>query len=501
MSEKKRLLFFCTIAHRNDLALRLDRAGFFEVYYITLKRLDKLDLLADNPGLDERRVIDLPTLYKKYDEQVRGRTFDDLATEIRELEGLHAVRTSNLLVSYNFDRSMYPTDSYHAILRRIWSEHQLVKELLLTIRPDLCVGELSRSYMVLMYEMCRKMGIAYMCPAEWPKLYLGKWLFMHLDTQGRNAKLEDLYRHYRRRLATPTVEAVTFAKSARALMENRERLKARHYTIETLSFLAVKLRYRLRRLDNWLRAYRLDVAFHPEVYAVRNPILNTLNRFLWTPLKVRWANSFQPGMLKRRSEGERYVYFPLLFYPEMSSNLWAADFVDYYHYELHCVQLVSRNLPTGYYLYVKEHLPMMGRRRRDSYKILRGLYNVRLFHGSADTFDLMKHAELVLTISGTTGIEAFALGKRVLTFAGGFYREFDSIQKVDGNRGLAEQIAEALSRPAANEDDVFCALAALYDYSCRPDLGPDGRDFWYVYGGDSLSAIAEHFEEFIGGVK
>lgn len=108
---------------------------------------------------------------------------------------------------------------------------------------------------------------------------------------------------------------------------------------------------------------------------------------------------------------ERYVYFPLHVQPEASTMTNAPFYLD----QLYVIETLSKSLPVGYRLVVKEHPSMLGRRDGSYYARLRSLPNVRLVDPHADSAQVIRNAELIFTITGTTSLEALLLKKPVIT--------------------------------------------------------------------------------------
>ena len=73
-------------------------------------------------------------------------------------------------------------------------------------------------------------------------------------------------------------------------------------------------------------------------------------------------------------EGEKYVYMPLHMIPESSTFVLSP----YYINELSIIEAVSKSLPAGWWLYVKEHQAMVGERGVEFYKKANKLPNVKM---------------------------------------------------------------------------------------------------------------------------
>ena len=117
--------------------------------------------------------------------------------------------------------------------------------------------------------------------------------------------------------------------------------------------------------------------------------------------------------------GERYVLYPIHLQPEASTLVQAPFYLD----QAALIEDISKSLPVGYQVYVKEHVSNRGRRPLAFYKRLRETFGVRLLGPDEDTWTLIRDAAAVTVITGTVGWEGLLFGKPVVTFGNVFYNE------------------------------------------------------------------------------
>ncbi len=143
------------------------------------------------------------------------------------------------------------------------------------------------------------------------------------------------------------------------------------------------------------------------------PSLPYLRHYLQTELNKRMLfgknRYFEPPV-----EGEDYVYMPLHLIPESSVFVKASYYVD----ELNLIEQVSKSLPIGVKLYVKEHQAMLGERDLSFYERAAQLHNVRVVQVNyyKDPKPWILKAKGVVTITGTAAYEAALLGKLSVVF-------------------------------------------------------------------------------------
>lgn len=113
----------------------------------------------------------------------------------------------------------------------------------------------------------------------------------------------------------------------------------------------------------------------------------------------------------------KYIYYPFHVDPEIVLNVMAP----FWHNQLNTIKILSYNLPFGYKLLVREHRYNVGRRCTKYLKQLSQLPGVVLIDAYDNQYKYMKHADLVVTVNGTSGFEGIMLQKPVLTLDKTFY--------------------------------------------------------------------------------
>lgn len=139
---------------------------------------------------------------------------------------------------------------------------------------------------------------------------------------------------------------------------------------------------------------------------------------------------------------EKFIYFTLHSEPERAL-LFPAPF---YMNQLNVIQNISKSIPTGYKLYVKEHptQKIFGWRDKNWYKELIDLPNVKLIHPNLDNEELLKRCSLTISIGGTVGLEASFFNKPSLVFADVIYSKIKSVKKIEKLSELPKIIRSSL---------------------------------------------------------
>jgi hypothetical protein len=122
----------------------------------------------------------------------------------------------------------------------------------------------------------------------------------------------------------------------------------------------------------------------------------------------RWFTARLDGL-----KGKPFVYFPMHKEPEESYLLRSPEYFSQHA----AIASLSRSLPAGVVLAVKENSYAVARRPRDFYRQLAALKNVVLLDISASGVECVRRADAVATITGSAGIEAAGMGKPVILFS------------------------------------------------------------------------------------
>lgn len=170
---------------------------------------------------------------------------------------------------------------------------------------------------------------------------------------------------------------------------------------------------------------------------------------------------------------KRYIYFPLHVDPEASTEVLAPEHVD----QLKVMDAVSRNMPSGFELVVKEHPAMIGLRPGGYYSRIQDLPNTVLLNAAVSNEVILKNADLILTITGTAGWEGLLLGKPVVTVGDVFYNGFENgVFHCPELSGLDQAIDRALSATPISDEELRQFLGHLYEHS----FSLPTEIFWYT---------------------
>ena len=197
-------------------------------------------------------------------------------------------------------------------------------------------------------------------------------------------------------------------------------------------------------------------------------------------LKSKYRESYINNNLKKHVQSDRkFAYFPLHVEPERALLIDAPYFVN----QIEVIKNVAKSLPVDYALYVKEH-PIMKKlnwRRTSFYKQIIDLPNVVLIHPHEDSHELIKNSSIVITITGTGGLQAAFYKKPSIIFSDTIYSELPSVFRVKNIEELPILIKTALNTEI-DEKDVANIVNHIVGNSFEFDNLELTNEFYPFYG-------------------
>lgn len=153
---------------------------------------------------------------------------------------------------------------------------------------------------------------------------------------------------------------------------------------------------------------------------------------LWISFQVRFQHVFTPArnlifhlierffIKPRQVPDTKYDFFPLHFSPESSINVPAAFYID----QTRVVDRILLDRQGNAPLVVKEHPAMFGFRPKGFYRSLLNRPMVHFVHRKTPSFELIRKADTVYSVTGTACLEAFFLGIKWVQFGSNFLSDW-----------------------------------------------------------------------------
>jgi len=190
------------------------------------------------------------------------------------------------------------------------------------------------------------------------------------------------------------------------------------------------------------------------------------------PMRKFWANllRFSRKQVTRNCFGSkdvhaipaRSVFYALHYQPEqttLAQGLWHAN-------QVALVENISKSLPLGYSLIVKEHPWGRGNRPRWQYDHMAGFYNVEFCDAPAK--QIVQRVDAVIAVTGTVAMEALAFDKPCVLLGRNYFEFCDLFYRVRDIQDLPEVLARILidgdyQTQTGREDRLHRFLMAYLD--------------------------------------
>lgn len=170
-----------------------------------------------------------------------------------------------------------------------------------------------------------------------------------------------------------------------------------------------------------------------------------------------------------------YVYFPLSFQPESTTECLGGHFADI----LTAVEKIRSLIPPTWKIYLKDHVIQYEfARDKVFFERLKSIPNLILVDRFHSSFELIRNSQFVATLNGTVGWEAIHMGKKAVTFGGIYYQGLPGVFLYSQSLKLEEILNTSIDKEIL-EDAINTLIG-------RMEIGVVNADY---------SAIVENFNE------
>lgn len=168
-----------------------------------------------------------------------------------------------------------------------------------------------------------------------------------------------------------------------------------------------------------LLGYKKDRLLNIDKPSIYNKLIANIER-LYNKIILKVYMQWQE---KNFSDKYKYIYFPLQLQPEASTSLRSPYFMNL----LHTIEQISKSLPLGYKLLVKEHPRAIGSRKLNFYRKIKSFHNVELVSMNIKSKEVLDACELIIGFGGTTLFEAIMKNKKVIILGDFPYVDFSLV--------------------------------------------------------------------------
>lgn len=170
---------------------------------------------------------------------------------------------------------------------------------------------------------------------------------------------------------------------------------------------------------------------------------------------LRWLSQW--SQYSDFNAGEKYVYFPLHTIYDTQITIRNPQF----YQQAFLVEYLSRCLPQGYLLYIKEH-PNSVDMPFKWLRLLSRLPNVRILRAGVNSHDIVRQARAVVTICSTVGFEALHYAKPVIVLGPNWYLRGKGVTFDVENLADLPHVCKLALEAHVDESKVHDALFSLF---------------------------------------
>lgn len=193
----------------------------------------------------------------------------------------------------------------------------------------------------------------------------------------------------------------------------------------------------------------------------------------------------------------KFLFYTLHVDPEASTMVISP----YQTNQLSVLEALAKAKPVDQILIVKEHLTMIGRRPEGFYEKINNLPGVYLVDPRETSFQFINNAEAVITLTGTSGLEAILLKKPAIFLGNFIYKFIEEGFVLTNDLSALPEILNNLEKIQAASDDILIRLLAAIKEVSFPF---DGGLIWsgvskqkVLDNPDVVKLFADKFEEIL----
>ena len=383
-----------------------------------------IDVNSEKEFFEKQKIVDFKKIWFYRDEIIRRNSIEPgylkKTEEEYKIDLLKVVYSDVWFHKYN-DYYKY---SFDEIVKILENDCMFFERVLDEIEPDYLVIRMSdASHMELLQMLCKAKGIKILTLGP-SRLGYRSLISEHVDRFDKNHSIDN-----------ESTKDYTF-NDVLKLMEGTNKQEAE----ERKKFKANKI--------GWINGviHFLSLILNPEYSKYYRHFGMNLFSVIKNEMGAAWKRKrgekfIDKNLRKNITEG-KFVYFPLHLEPERTTRIASPFFAN----QLEIIRNVAKSIPIDHELFVKEH-PMQKLkdwREISFYKEIIQMPNVELFHHSVSSHEMIEKCSLVMSINGTSAMEAAFYCKPSIIFADTIFSELPSVLKVNSWEELPDLIRNAL---------------------------------------------------------
>lgn len=248
-------------------------------------------------------------------------------------------------------------------------------------------------------------------------------------------------------------------------------------------------------------SYNKNTAYHNIKYQIsnKNYALSIIRNTLYKIKLQKEYNKYVQLTSKSFDLNDRFIYFPIQYQPEKSTSPEGDIFVDQYL----AINMLSKISQGRFKIYVKEHISQFSSKLKGEqgrtlsfYDDLSLLDNIVFVDTSISSFLLIDNALSVSTITGTAGFESVIRGKPSIIFGHPWYKECQSVFKVDNADDLEIIVNSILDNYKVDILKTKYFLEAIFSISERIYINNSNKNSIKDKNHSNLSSIIKLIERY-----
>jgi hypothetical protein len=317
------------------------------------------------------------------------------------------------------------------ILQIFEQECSLFENILDEVKPDFLIIKITdASHMRLLQLLCQARGIKV--------LSLGFTRFGYRSYIGSdNDVIDEINNEIDEKENRTFKELENYLKG----YSDQDKTWGNEFQSSKIQWLKAGIEFLLMTLN---KNYRIDYTHYG-----RTPIKVIVNE-ISLPIKKIIRKKFLDKNANKIIPDSKFIYFPLQLEPERTLLIPAA----YFSNQLEVIKNIAKAIPIEYKLLVKEHPMQKVRAWRNIgyYKEILALPNVEFIHPSISNEEVVKKCSLVITATGTVGLEAALYEKPSIVLADVNYQTLPSVYRIKNIETLPEKIKLMLQKKVQIKD-------------------------------------------------
>jgi hypothetical protein len=432
-----------------------------------------IDVNSEKEFFEEQKIVNFKKIWFYRDEIIRRNSIEPeylkKTEEEYKIDLLKVVYSDVWLHKYN----NYYKYSFEEIKKILENDCMFFERVLDEIKPDYLVIRMSdASHMELLQMLCKAKGVKILTLGP-SRLGHRSLISEHIDRFDKNDSMKSS-KDYTFGEGWPSDDVLKLMEGSVAKsipMDHEVFVKTYDFLFTSKQESEERKKFKANKMG-WVNGviHFSSLILNPEYSKYYRHfgmnLFSVIKNEMETAWKRKCGEKFIDKNLRKNIPEGKFIYFPLHLEPERTTRIAAPFFAN----QLEIIRNIAKSIPIDHEVFVKEH-PMQKLkdwRKISWYKEIIEMPNVELFHPSVSSHEMIKKSSLVMSINGTSAMEAAFYKKPSILFADTIFSELPSVLKVNSWEELPDLIRKALTTEI-NFSDINKFLNKLVNSSFDMD--------------------------------